>query len=63
MITQAQIHLELAKEEGKLLQGGDNISLNSEVSLSVLIGTGLDLDDQQDINDIRSLVAYVIDKS
>ncbi|KAF8125287.1 hypothetical protein EV363DRAFT_1402521 [Boletus edulis] len=47
VVTQAKIRLELAKEEAKLLQEGDDISLDSEVSPSVLISTGLDLEDQQ----------------
>ncbi|KAG8216254.1 hypothetical protein J3R82DRAFT_8297 [Butyriboletus roseoflavus] len=47
VVTQAKIHLELAKEEAKLLQEGDDVSLNSKVSPSILISTGIDLEYQQ----------------
>lgn len=62
MVTQAKIRLELAKEEAKLLQEGEDISLDSEVSPSVLISTGMDLEDQQYVNTLRGSIACVVDK-
>ncbi|KAF8836637.1 hypothetical protein BDN67DRAFT_992063 [Paxillus ammoniavirescens] len=46
VMTQAKIRLELARDKTKKLQTGNDISLHSEVSPSVLISSGLDLEDQ-----------------
>lgn len=62
VVTQAKICLELAKEEAKLLQEGDDVSLDSDVLLSILISIGIDLEDQQYVNIFSSSIACVVDK-
>jgi len=46
-ITQASICLQLAKEEAKLGAGDGALPLPSDVTPSVLISTGIDLEEQQ----------------
>ncbi|KAH7919139.1 hypothetical protein BV22DRAFT_1134058 [Leucogyrophana mollusca] len=46
-ITQAAVRLQLAKDEAQELQEGRNPSVHVDVSPSVLIANGLDLEDQQ----------------
>lgn len=41
-----KVRLELAKEEAQELQNGNDVSIHTEISPSVLI-MGLDLEDQQ----------------
>ncbi|KAH7906396.1 hypothetical protein BJ138DRAFT_1016290, partial [Hygrophoropsis aurantiaca] len=45
--TQSSIKLELAQQEARELEQGNNISLHADVSPSVLISTGIDLEEQQ----------------
>lgn len=42
-----KVRLELAKEEAQELQNGNDVSIHTEISPSVLISMGLDLEDQQ----------------
>ncbi|KAG2093898.1 uncharacterized protein F5147DRAFT_747869 [Suillus discolor] len=46
-MTQMTVRLQLAENEAHDLQAGINVSLHDEVSLFILISTGLDLEDQQ----------------
>ncbi|KIM66480.1 hypothetical protein SCLCIDRAFT_21951 [Scleroderma citrinum Foug A] len=46
-ITQASIRLQLAKEEARLCVGEGVLPLHSDVTPSVLISTGIDLEEQQ----------------
>ncbi|KAG1747266.1 uncharacterized protein EDB91DRAFT_1235984 [Suillus paluster] len=46
-ITQAGAHLRLAELEGRELESGADVSLHPEVSAAVLIGLGLDLEEDQ----------------
>ncbi|KAG1829763.1 hypothetical protein EV424DRAFT_1535477 [Suillus variegatus] len=46
-MTQAAIRLELAKQDAKELEDGTAVSLHSEVSCSILISTGMDLEHAQ----------------
>jgi hypothetical protein len=46
-ITQAGARLRLAQLEGLELESGADVALHPEVSASVLIGMGLDLEEQQ----------------
>ncbi|KAG2122214.1 hypothetical protein DEU56DRAFT_873634 [Suillus clintonianus] len=43
-MTQAAVRLELAKQDAKELEDGTAVSLHSEVSCSILISTGIDLE-------------------
>ncbi|KAG1883671.1 hypothetical protein F4604DRAFT_1878922 [Suillus subluteus] len=45
--TQATIRLELARIEAKDLETGNNISLHADVPPSILISSGIDLEEQQ----------------
>ncbi|KAG0698532.1 hypothetical protein DFH29DRAFT_983865 [Suillus ampliporus] len=45
--TQAAVRLELARIEAAELESGTNISLHADVSPSILISSGIDLEDQQ----------------
>lgn len=55
MVTQSKIRLELAKDEAKLLQEGNDVLLDPEVPPSVLVSTGVDLEDQQCIHIVRGV--------
>ncbi|KAG1801184.1 hypothetical protein EV424DRAFT_1474766 [Suillus variegatus] len=46
-MTQAAVRLELAKQDTKELEDGTAVSLHSEVSCSILISTGIDLEHAQ----------------
>ncbi|KAG1719439.1 uncharacterized protein EDB91DRAFT_1240601 [Suillus paluster] len=46
-MTQASVRLELAQRDANELEDGSAISLHSEVTCSVLISTGIDLEDAQ----------------
>ncbi|KAG2065107.1 hypothetical protein BDR04DRAFT_1122079 [Suillus decipiens] len=46
-VTQASVHLELSQAEADQLKHGLDVSLHAEVSLSVLIAAGMDLEAQQ----------------
>ncbi|KAG1893939.1 uncharacterized protein F5891DRAFT_1131100 [Suillus fuscotomentosus] len=46
-ITLAAMHSQLADSEASELQAGINLSLHCDISLSVLISTGIDLEEQQ----------------
>ncbi|KIJ60877.1 hypothetical protein HYDPIDRAFT_116748 [Hydnomerulius pinastri MD-312] len=47
VMTQVKVRLELAKDEAQELQNGNDVSIHAEISPSILISTGLDLEDQQ----------------
>ncbi|KAG1740920.1 hypothetical protein EDB19DRAFT_1895244 [Suillus lakei] len=47
VVTQAAIRLELTELEAQDLQAGINVSLHTDISLSGLINSGMDLEDQQ----------------
>jgi hypothetical protein len=46
-MTQAAVRLELAQQDTKELEDGLTISLHAEVTCSVLISTGIDLEHTQ----------------
>ena len=46
-IMQASIRMQLVKEEAKVSANESELRLHPDVSLSILIGTGIDLEDQQ----------------
>ena len=46
-IMQASIRMQLVKEEAKVSANESELQLHPDVSLSILIGTGIDLEDQQ----------------
>lgn len=46
-VTQASVRLALVQQDAKDLEEGTSISLHSEVTPSILISTGLDLEDAQ----------------
>ncbi|KAL4062642.1 hypothetical protein V8B97DRAFT_2026723 [Scleroderma yunnanense] len=46
-IIQASVHLQLAKDEAKLSMDGSELPLHSNVTVSILISTGINLEDQQ----------------
>ncbi|KIM60068.1 hypothetical protein SCLCIDRAFT_26859 [Scleroderma citrinum Foug A] len=46
-ITQASVHLQLAKDEAKLSVGESELSLHPDVMPSIFISTGIDLEEQQ----------------
>ncbi|KIK78998.1 hypothetical protein PAXRUDRAFT_299359 [Paxillus rubicundulus Ve08.2h10] len=63
-MTQAKIRLELAKDEAKELQDGNNVSLHAEISPSIRISSAFDLEDQQRriASDISSLGSNATDQ-
>ncbi|KAH7906366.1 hypothetical protein BJ138DRAFT_1016340 [Hygrophoropsis aurantiaca] len=46
-LTQAKVRLQLAEGEAKELEQGKDVSLHADVSPSILIGMGIDIEDQQ----------------
>jgi hypothetical protein len=46
-MTGAKVRLELAQDEAQELQKGNDLSLHAEISPSILISMGLELEDQQ----------------
>lgn len=48
-MTQVAVRLELAQRDAKELEDGSAISLHAEVTCSVLISTGIDLEDAQSV--------------
>ncbi|KAI6156579.1 hypothetical protein BKA82DRAFT_4325506 [Pisolithus tinctorius] len=61
-ITQASIRLQLAKDEADALAGGSELLLHPDVTPSVLIGAGIDLEDQQRcLRDATELASCVTD--
>jgi len=46
-ITQASIHIQLAKEEAKASANENELHLHPDITLSILISASIDLEDQQ----------------
>jgi len=46
-MTQAAVRLALSKAEAEEIERGNNISLHDDISPSMLISSGLELEDQQ----------------
>lgn len=46
-MTQASVRLELAQRDANELEDGTTISLHTEITCSVLISTGIDIEDAQ----------------
>lgn len=46
-MTQATVHLALSMAEATEIERGNNVSLHDDISPSVLISSGLELEDQQ----------------